>query len=58
MIMAAARSGRVEVGAEGRRAVEVSSEILRWWEGEAPDFRIAGEALGKVAAETFGRLGG
>lgn len=48
----------MEVGAEGRRAVEVSSEILRWWEGEAPDFRIAGEALGKVAAETFGRLGG
>ncbi|OIW31477.1 hypothetical protein CONLIGDRAFT_659864 [Coniochaeta ligniaria NRRL 30616] len=55
MILAAARSGRLQLPGDWMEAVEVAVKTLRWWEGEAPDFRLVAEVLESVAAGTYGR---
>ena len=49
MILAAARSGRLEAPGDWPEAVEVTVKTLRWWEGEAPDFKLAAEVLESLA---------
>lgn len=55
MILAAARSGRLELPGDWTEAVEVAAKTLRWWEGEAPDFGSAADVLEGLAVGPFAR---
>lgn len=57
IILAAARSGRLELPEGWRETVEAAGRMLRRWEGDAPDFGLAVEVLERVAMETYALLG-
>jgi hypothetical protein len=58
MILAAARSGRLVLPGNWMEAVDVTTKTLRWWEGEAPDFRPAADILEGLAERTYAHLAG
>lgn len=53
MILAAVRSGRVELPERWREALDRGMEILRLWKAEAPDLEAAYGVLEKIRADTL-----
>lgn len=54
MLLAAVQSGNVEISSDWTRLIEMSLNLLEYWEGEAPDLRVARLALVDIYTRVSG----